>query len=138
MEKLIVYCDGGSRGNPGKSASAFVVKKNGQVIKSGSVFLGISTNNVAEYKAVMLALIWILKNPSIKYQVSSITFFLDSELVVRQLAGLYKVKNKKLQSLFMVIKNIEKKLFAKVNYVSVKRKKNILADTLVNQELDKN
>ncbi|MDP3994395.1 MAG: RNase H family protein, partial [bacterium] len=59
MEKIIVYCDGGSRGNPGKSASAFVVKINGKVVKSGSAFLGIATNNVAEYSAVIIALEWL-------------------------------------------------------------------------------
>lgn len=138
MEKLIVYCDGGSRGNPGKSASAFVVKKNGKVIKSESFFLGIATNNVAEYRAVILALAWILKTPSIKYQVSSITFFLDSELVVRQLTGVYKVKNKKLQELFVKIKHLEKQINSKIYFTSVKREKNVLADALVNQELDRN
>lgn len=136
MGKVIVYCDGGSRGNPGRAAAAFVITKGGRAIKSGSRFLGVSTNNVAEYSAVIIALEWLKKNPAIL--LPEVTFVLDSELVVRQLTGLYKVKNKKLQSLFIVIKNIEKKLFAKVNYVSVKREKNILADTLVNQELDKN
>jgi len=146
MEKIIVYCDGGSRGNPGKSASAFVVKINGEVVKSGSVFLGIATNNVAEYSAVILALDWLIKNSDIRpaltwrgrRQTSDIIFILDSQLVARQLTGVYKVKNKKLKELFIKIKNLEKQLDAKIYFTSVSREKNVLADSLVNQELDKN
>lgn len=138
MEKIIVYCDGGSRGNPGKSAAAFVVKINGKTVKSGSVFLGIATNNVAEYGAVILALDWLVENSDIRCQASDIGFVLDSQLVVRQLTGVYKVKNKKLKELFIKIKNLENQLGTKIYFTSVSREKNILADSLVNQELDKN
>lgn len=138
MEKIIVYCDGGSRGNPGKSAAAFVVKINGETVKSGSVFLGIATNNVAEYGAVILALDWLVENSDIRCQASDIGFVLDSQLVVRQLTGVYKVKNKKLKELFIKIKNLENQLGTKIYFTSVSREKNILADSLVNQELDKN
>lgn len=136
MEKLIVYCDGGSRGNPGKSASAFVVKINGKMFKCRSVFLGVATNNVAEYSAVILALDWLSKSPLVFP--AEITFVLDSQLVARQLTGVYKVKNKKLKELFIKIKNLEKQLDKKIYFTSVSREKNILADSLVNQELDKN
>lgn len=138
MEKIIVYCDGGSRGNPGKSASAFVVNIKGKTVKDGSVFLGIATNNVAEYNAVILALEWLVENPDIRHQMSDIRFVLDSQLVVRQLTGVYKVKNKKLKELFIKIKNLEKQLDKKIYFTSVSREKNILADSLVNQELNKN
>jgi len=138
MEKIIVYCDGGSRGNPGKSASAFVVKINGEVVRSGSVFLGIATNNVAEYSAVILALDWLVENSGGRCQMSDVRFILDSQLVVRQLKGLYKVKNKKLKDLYLKIKYLESKIENKITYVSVSREKNILADSLVNEELDKN
>ncbi|MFH1863600.1 MAG: ribonuclease HI family protein [bacterium] len=136
MDNVVVYCDGGSRGNPGKSASAFVVTIKGKVIHKGSVFLGVSTNNVAEYSAVILALKWIVKNLS---GISNeVTLILDSELVVRQLNGFYKVKNNKLKILFSTIKDIENKITAHINYTSVSREKNYLADSLVNQVLDKN
>ena len=136
MGNVVVYCDGGSRGNPGKSAAAFVVTTRGKVIHKGSVFLGESTNNVAEYSAVILALKWLAKNLS---GISNeVTLILDSELVVRQLNGFYKVKNNKLQILFSTIKNIENKITAHINYKSVRREKNHLADSLVNQVLDKN
>lgn len=136
MGNVVVYCDGGSRGNPGKSAAAFVVTTRGKVIHKGSVFLGESTNNVAEYSAVILALKWLVKNLS---GISNeVTLILDSELVVRQLNGFYKVKNNKLQILFSTIKNIENKITAHINYKSVRREKNHLADSLVNQVLDKN
>lgn len=136
MGNVVVYCDGGSRGNPGKSAAAFVVTTRGKVIHKGSVFLGESTNNVAEYSAVILALKWLVKNLS---GISNeVTLILDSELVVRQLNGFYKVKNSKLKILFSTIKDIENKITAHINYTSVRREKNHLADSLVNQVLDKN
>lgn len=138
MEKIIVYCDGGSRGNPGKSASAFVVKINGKTVKYGSEFLGITTNNVAEYSAVTLALEWLVESSDVGGQVSGVRFVLDSQLVVRQLTGAYKVKNEKLKELFIKIKNLEKQLDKKIHFTSVSREKNILADSLVNRELDKN
>lgn len=138
MEKIIVYCDGGSRGNPGKSASAFVVKINGKIVKLRSVFLGIATNNVAEYRAVLLALEWLVENSDVRGQMSDVRFVLDSQLVVRQLTGVYKVKNNKLKELYTKIKYLENKIDNKIAFVSVGREKNILADSLVNKELDKN
>lgn len=136
MDNLVVYCDGGSRGNPGKSASAFVVTIGGKVIHKGSVFLGVCTNNVAEYSAVILALKWLANNLSAISK--EVAFILDSELVVRQLNGFYKVKNDKLKILFATIKDIENKINAHINYTSVRREENHLADSLVNQVLEKN
>lgn len=136
MEKIFIYCDGGARGNPGPAASAFVVEKNRRIIKKESAFIGVATNNVAEYQAVIMALKWLASDTSIMYHVSSIDFILDSQLVARQLNGLYKVKNEILRNLFFTIKTLEKKIKAKINYVSVTREKNKLADFLVNEKLD--
>jgi len=136
MNKITVWCDGGSRGNPGKSASAFVARLNGRVVKQGSEFLGITTNNVAEYSAVILALNWLTETPDILP--AEINFILDSQLVVRQLSGVYKVKNTKLKELYETIKILETKIVSKINFVSVSREKNILSDSMVNKELDKN
>lgn len=132
---LKIYCDGGSRGNPGHAASAFAVYKYGKVIHKESHYIGKATNNVAEYKAVGFALDWLKEN-----EVSTdntVKFILDSELVVKQLAGVYKVKNSKLALLVLEIKKKERKFPFKVYYSVVTRESNQLADSLVNKELDK-
>ena len=134
MKKISVYCDGGSRGNPGPAASAFVVIEKGDVIISKSFYLGKTTNNVAEYTAVYKALLW-LSNSS--YKNYSTAFYLDSELVVNQLNGNYKVKSENLKPIFIKSKRLFNKL-PKVTFVSVPRDKNKLADHLVNVSLDEN
>lgn len=131
--QIIIYCDGGSRGNPGPAASAFVVVQNDKVIKKGSKFLGIETNNVAEYVAVSIAIDWLI-GEDIKTET---IFNLDSQLVERQLNGKYKIKNEKLKTLAEQIKNKinMSKLNIKFNWGY--RTNNTLADDLVNEELDK-
>lgn len=148
---MIIYCDGGSRGNPGPAASAFVVTQDKQslttlkqslspsgdekVIYKESKYLGIETNNVAEYTAVLLAVNWLSEQLKIKNE--KIIINLDSQLVERQLNGHYKVKNLKLKVLFDQIKflilNSSLLISFKWNY----RTDNELADDLVNEELDR-
>lgn len=137
MDSLKIYCDGGARGNPGPAAAAFVVEKDGKVIFKNSKYLGQTTNNIAEYNAVILALTWLRQNPELfPDQVAS--FFLDSELVAKQLSGLYKIKNENLRNLFFTVRSLEKKIDKKISYTSVSRAKNKLADFLVNKTLDEN
>ena len=132
--KINIYCDGGSRGNPGKSASAFVVKDGNKLIYSESKYLGIATNNFAEYSAVLSALYWIRENED-KLK-KEIVFNLDSELVAKQINGAYKVKNKKLKIIFEEVKNILKSLPHNILFKNVSREKNRAADFLVNRKLD--
>ncbi len=132
--KIIIYCDGGSRGNPGKSACAFVVEINGKDIYSYAKYLGIATNNYAEYSAVLLGLNWLSENQ--KYFKSVTTFILDSELVVKQINGEYKIKNLKLKEIYLQIKNILKTCPTKINFKNVSREKNTKPDILLNQKLD--
>jgi ribonuclease HI len=143
MGNLVIFSDGGARGNPGPAAAAFVVEEDGKIIEKEAVYLGKATNNIAEYQAVILALKWLTSKASMKDKVfpsigraSNIKFILDSELVVNQLNGLYKVKNENLRNLFYTIKTLEKKLNTKINYLAVGREKNKLADFLVNEKLD--
>lgn len=137
MDKILtINCDGGSRGNPGPAASAFVVSIGGAEIFSDGKYLGVATNNFAEYQAVLLALNWLLENKE-KYRGHDIEFVLDSELVVRQLSGIYKIKSDSLRKLFLEAKEIENSLGMKVKYVNVRREKNKTADALVNTTLDK-
>jgi ribonuclease HI len=132
--KIIIFCDGGSRGNPGKSAAAFVVVENGKMVYSQANFLGVETNNFAEYSAVLNALSWVREN---KDKINKeIIFNLDSELVVKQINGLYKVKNVKLKEIHIKIKNILENLHFKIIFKNISREKNAKADFLVNQKLN--
>jgi ribonuclease HI len=135
-DKMFIYCDGGARGNPGPAASAFVAIHNSKIIHKDSKYLGKATNNVAEYGSVILALTWLLKNYKTAMELEIIVN-LDSELVTKQMAGLYKVKNPKLKEMYVIGKRLESKLSTKVSYKWTPRDKNRLADFLVNKELDK-
>lgn len=132
-----VFCDGGARGNPGPAAGAFVVEVDGKIIYKGAKFLGKATNNVAEYSALALALTWLKDNKE-KITPSPISVFLDSELVSKQMSGLFKIKNENLRRLYFQAKETEKNIGLVVKYFSIAREKNKLADFLVNKSLDEN
>ncbi|MFH1855315.1 MAG: ribonuclease HI family protein [bacterium] len=134
MQHLKIFTDGGSRGNPGEAAIGAIIldDEDGTKITEISKKIGIATNNVAEYSAVLESLEYVEKNIG----KSQIEFILDSELVVRQLCGLYKVKDQKLKALF---NQINKKIISvggQCQFTAVKREKNIEADALVNKALD--
>ena len=132
---LLVYCDGGARGNPGPAAAAIVVEKDGKVIHKESKYLGRGTNNEAEYSGAILGLEWVSKNIT---GAEKITFILDSQLVANQLSGKFKVKNENLRNCYFIAKTLEKNIPAEINYESVSRERNKIADFLVNKELDEN
>jgi len=134
--EIIVRTDGGSRGNPGPAASAFVIESDDKILKKGSLYLGRNTNNFAEYKAVLLALEWLKENPQLLSD-KKIIFLLDSELVVRQLNGIYKIKKPELITLNSSIINVIKDINSIVIFKNVPRSENKIADGLVNEELDK-
>ena len=137
-EKIIVYTDGGSRGNPGPSAVGVVVKNRGEVlIKKYSKEIGERTNNEAEYEAVVLALQKIKQLfGKEKAKDMEIEIRMDSELVARQLGGAYKIEEERLFPLFIKTWNL-KMDFKKVVFKEIPREKNKEADFLVNQELNK-
>ena len=135
MGKIIVNTDGGARGNPGPAACAFVVSEKGKVIYKSSKFLGVTTNNQAEYQGVLFALEHLSQDQNIFFE-KQIIFILDSELVARQLAGEYKTKNPELINLLTKAKLFERKIKAKIFYTVTSREKNKTADFLVNQQLD--
>lgn len=131
-----VYTDGGSRGNPGNAASAFVVLKDGKVILKWKKYIGITTNNEAEYKALLYAIKWLLKNKEKLDKEFRVSFFLDSELVVKQLRKEFKIKNENLKKFYLIISEDIKKLKCEISFNYVPRNKNKLADKLVNHALD--
>ena len=136
--KVIVYTDGGSRGNPGPSAVGVVVLNDkGQKIKEyGQKLEEVSTNNEAEYEAVVFAL-KKLKQLFGKEKTKGldIEFRMDSQLIASQLGGEYKVNEERMQLLFMKVWNL-KFDFGKISFRSIPREQNKRADELVNQALD--
>ena len=128
---LEVFADGGSRGNPGHAAYAFIVKKDDQIIKEGKGYIGIATNNVAEYSALIEALKWLSNN----YAAQNLQISLDSQLVVSQLNGIFKVKDSKIRDLFFKVRELEPN-FPKLIYKHIPRQQNSQADKLVNTVLD--
>jgi ribonuclease HI len=135
-EKIIIHTDGGARGNPGPAACAFVAESGNKKVGHGSLFLGASTNNYAEYQGIILALKWAVKKFSISDHQLSIYFNSDSELVVKQLNGLYKIKNQNLKALNDEIKKIISTHNLKISINNIPRSENKFADQLVNEELD--
>lgn len=130
-EKVIVYSDGGSRGNPGPSACGYVVINAAQeVIEQGGEYLGITTNNQAEYHGVRLGL---EKARTLGYK--QVDFKIDSMLVVNQMNGTYKIKNRELWPIHERIRELMTH-FDKVSFTHVRREFNQLADGMVNRTLD--
>ena len=133
MKNLEIYSDGGSRGNPGPAAIGVVIKFD-QKVEEISECIGVATNNVAEYTAVIHALNWVKEN--INDTSISIDFFLDSQLVVEQLKGNYKMKNEGLKPLFWTIRGLIMDLGGIVSFTHIPREENCEADALVNKALD--
>ncbi len=137
MKKFIIYTDGGSRGNPGPSASGVVFcNEKGEILKEYSQCLGLATNNQAEYRAVIFALkkFKALFGKSAA-QSSEIELRADSELLIKQLKGEYKIMDEKIQPLFLEIWNL-KIDFKKVEFKYIPREQNKEADRIVNEALD--
>ena len=129
--KLIIYTDGGARGNPGPAAIGVVINSEGF-----RDYIGETTNNVAEYRAVVEALRYVRSSVQAQAKVELITFFLDSNLVVQQLNGRFKVKEPKLRELLAQIRILEQEVGSVIHYHLVPREQNTRADFLVNQALD--
>ncbi len=138
MKNIVIYTDGGSRGNPGKAAIGVVfVNEMGQVINKYGEYLGDNlTNNDAEYMAVIFALKKFKAVFGKKIaEVSEVEVRSDSELLVNQMNGKYKLENEKIQKFFIEIWNL-KIDFANVKFKLIPREKNKEADRLVNEALD--
>ena len=125
-------CDGGSRGNPGPAAGAFVLTDPaGREVEARGEYLGTTTNNVAEYRALIAGL-----ESAARHAAQPLEVQMDSELVIRQMTGEYKVKNEGLKPLNAAAKRAASKL-ADVRWTSVRREHNTRADGLVNETLDR-
>jgi ribonuclease HI len=130
--KATLYTDGGSRGNPGPAAYGFVLETDdGTVLDARGEAIGVATNNVAEYRALVAGL-----ERAVEAGVRELEVVSDSELLVKQMRGEYKVKNRALQELFLEASRLARGLH-RVTYRAVRRESNELADSLVNEALDR-
>jgi ribonuclease HI len=130
-DKVIAYADGGSRGNPGHAGAGAVIEKDGQCVAQVSEYIGIATNNVAEYTGLVKIL---EKAKELGYK--NIEVRMDSELVVKQMNGLYRVKNEGLKPLFAKAKVLAN-TFSSFTIVHVRRESNKSADKLANDAMDR-
>ena len=130
-DSLIVYADGASRGNPGPASfGAVVFDKNGNEMNRVGEQIGRATNNVAEYRGAIAGL-----ELALALGARSVELRLDSELVVRQLQGRYRVRNPDLKKLFVQAKDLQRQ-FSAFRALSIPREKNQLADQIANQAFD--
>jgi len=134
--EINIYTDGGSRGNPGPAALGVYIEDStkGPLAKIGKK-LGVTTNNIAEYSAILEGLEWALVNKE-KSKITKITFYMDSLLAYSQISGLFKIKNEKLREMIFKIHILEAQIGLPIFYNHIPREKNKMADFMVNQALD--
>jgi ribonuclease HI len=129
--KTRLFTDGGARGNPGPAAYGYVLEaEDGTVLAAEGERIGVATNNVAEYRALIAGL-----GKAVELQVPEVDVVSDSELLVKQMTGEYRVKNEALRELSLEAARLARQI-GKVTYTAVRREHNELADRLVNEALD--
>ncbi len=134
---LNIYTDGGARGNPGPAAlGVYIENQDKEMLAQIGKTLGIATNNVAEYNAILEGWNWVLANKDKMLSLRRINFFMDSNLAASQLNGIYKIKNANLRQLLFSIREKESESGLPAFYSHIPREQNQLADRLVNMALD--
>ena len=129
--KAKLFTDGGARGNPGPAAYGYVIEADdGTVLAAHGEKIGVATNNVAEYRALIAGL-----QKAVELAVPEVEVVSDSELLVKQMTGVYRVKNDALRELSLEAARLARGI-GKVTYTAVRREHNELADRLVNEALD--
>ncbi len=128
-----IFSDGGSRGNPGPSAYAIVVTQNGETVHEHAEFLGVHTNNYAEYRGLIAGLTW-----AVQHGAQEAEFVMYSQLVIRQMNGEYKVKSEDMKELFQDARTLAS-MIPKVKFTNVRRSELLIprADALLNEEMDR-
>lgn len=138
MKKVIAYTDGGARGNPGPAGAGAIARDHDdKVIFAGSIFLGNATNNYAEYAGVVLALQELKRRFGKKTKEMAVEVRMDSELVQKQLSGIYQIKEPSLVPQFIEIHNLRASSFPHLTFVHVRREQNADADKLANEAMDR-
>lgn len=126
----IIYCDGASRSNPGEASYGVSINLNNKEIDTLKEYIGIATNNVAEYRGLIAALEYCVKN-----NINDVEIYLDSLLVVQQVNKEFKVKSKKLGDLYSYSLTLIEKI-KNINVIHIRREYNKRADELANEALD--
>ncbi|MBX4206108.1 ribonuclease HI family protein [Candidatus Microgenomates bacterium] len=135
-EKILkVFTDGGSRGNPGPAACGIHILLDDKELFRGGKYLGVKTNNIAEYSGLIIAINWVITNFQ-KYKFSKVLFTMDSELIIKQIKGEYKVKDIKMKELYAVAKEKLQDLDTEYQFKHTLRSGNKIADKIVNDILD--
>ena len=131
--RVTIHTDGGARGNPGPAAGAFVMTaaEDGAMLKEEGIFLGHATNNVAEYSAMIAGL-----EAAEAAEAVEVDVFSDSQLMVRQMTGEYRVRNEGLKPLYAAARALAGR-FERCDFHYLRREKNLRADALVNKTLDR-
>jgi len=131
-----IFTDGGSRGNPGPSAYGVHITKNKEPLISFGKTLGVTTNNIAEYTGAVAALTWIRDHKDTVAQQEEIFFYADSQLLISQITGVYKIKSAPLRELLFIINSLQVEIGNPIHYRHIPREQNKLADRQVNLALD--
>ena len=135
--QISVFTDGGARGNPGPSGYGLVIFDNNKnLIFQDSKFTGVKTNNEAEYLALIGALSWIKANQA-AFSIDKISFFSDSQLLVRQVQGKYKVKAQNLKAYYQTAISLLHEISLPYLFQDIRREFNTQADELANQAMDR-
>lgn len=136
MAKILIYTDGGSRGNPGPAAlGVYITDGNHKKLDSIGKKIGEATNNVAEYSAILEGFYWLAANKN-KLNVEEVHFYMDSQLAYSQIVGIFKVKNQRIRDFIFEIRQKEAELKMPIFYNHIPRMKNKNADLMVNLALD--
>jgi len=134
MQKITIHTDGGSLNNPGQAGIGFVIYDNeSKILYEKGEAIGIATNNVAEYTALIRALTYV--RDFILNEVESLIIKADSELMIKQLKNEYKVKNQDLKTLYNEVLLLVQEINLPITYIHVYREQNVLADSLVKKSL---
>ena len=136
MQKIIIYTDGGARGNPGPAGIGVQMLQGEKVVKEISEYIGEQTNNYAEYMALIRALEEAQKLFGTELRDMVVEVRMDSELIVRQMQGVYKVKEPTLKELFAKVATLKMESVPNLTFAHVRREKNKRADELVNAAID--
>ena len=135
MSNVTIFTDGGARGNPGPAGAGAVVYKGKKKVAEVSEFLGIQTNNWAEYEALILALEAARK--TLEKKVPDVAVKMDSELIVKQMQGEYRVKHPELKTQYQRARRLIEESFPNISFTHIPREKNYEADQLANDAMDR-
>ncbi|MFQ5540680.1 MAG: ribonuclease HI family protein [Candidatus Paceibacteria bacterium] len=133
MKEIVIYTDGGARGNPGPAGAGAVIYRDGEEVAYVSEFLGRQTNNWAEYEALRLAL--VAAAPFAKGH--TVCVFMDSELIVQQMNGKYRVKDAELKKQYARVRELIEVSYPDISFEHVRREANARADELANNAMDR-